>query len=198
MKTIFDEEQKNIIEQNLLENFELKAQEQPRPQTSMQSLTKSFVNLFSKLSLRKEQKKESEDLKRSETQTSAHAKDKSQLNKLKDVSSVQSNTNLISSIMNRDLPELEMIVAPKRTQKQSAARVRIQETLSPEATHLTQQVLNEILERNDWRDLKKSTADCELQCSRLVSNFANRSMLNPVSPLETNPKEAADRNTTSP
>ena len=198
MKSIFDEEEKKLIEQNLLENFEFKSTDQHPPQASKSNLAKSFANLFSKMSLRQQNRKDAEDLKRSDTQATAHAKHATHQNQLKDVSSVQSNVNLISSIMNRELPELETIIVPKRVQKTSASRKRLEEGQNPETEHLRQQVLSRILEQNDWRDLKKSTADCELQCSRLVSNYANRSMFNPVSPLETDPKEPADRQKTSP
>ena len=193
MQSIFDEHQKNLIEQNLLENLEFKSPDQP-PQSSKTSLTKSFANLFTKMSRRLEQSKEAEDLKRSDSQTTSLAKDPSRAKNLKNQSSEQSNSNLISSIMNRDLPELESIISQKRPLKLSTTKSRIEERPAPEVL----QVLNKILESNDWRDLKKSTAECELQCSRLSANFANRSMFTPLSPLETDAKEAADRNTTSP
>ncbi len=193
MKSIFDEHQKNLIEQNLLENLEFKSPDQP-PQSSKTSLTKSFASLFTKMSRRQEQSKETEDLKRSDSQTTSLAKDPSRAKNLKNQSSEQSNSNLISSIMNRDLPELESIISQKRPLKLSTTKSRIEERSAPEVL----QVLNKILESNDWRDLKKSTAECELQCSRLAANFANRSMFTPLSPLETDAKEAADRNTKSP
>ena len=96
---------------------------------------------------------------------------------------------------NPDWPELETIIIKKQPSKKQRSANNSWLGRKEDINH---QAVEDLLKQTNWRDLRHSIADCELQCSRLVSNYANRSMFNPVSPLETDPKEPADRQKTSP
>lgn len=96
---------------------------------------------------------------------------------------------------NPDWPEFETIVIRKQPSNKQRPDNSSWVGKKEQVDH---QAVEDLLRKTNWRDLRHSIADCEFQCSRLVSNFANRSMFNPVSPLETDTKEVADRNTTSP